>query len=57
MKKKKIVIAVGGASGALYAKILLNKLIGLSDQIENIGLVMSTNAKDIWEFEIGDKSY
>lgn len=57
MIKKKIVIAITGASGAIYAKILLNKLALLQNQIEEIGIIMSDNAKDVWQFELGDSSY
>ncbi|MGV8879861.1 MAG: UbiX family flavin prenyltransferase [Sphingobacteriaceae bacterium] len=55
--KKKIIVAITGASGAIYAKMLLNKLLELNEQIEHVGVVMSDNAKQVWEFEIGDKTY
>ncbi len=53
----KIVIAVTGASGSAYAKLLLEKLKQYKNQIEDIGLVFSKNAKDVWLHEIGDESY
>lgn len=56
-KKHKIIVAITGASGALYAKVLLEKLQQVADQVENIGLVMSDNAKDVWKFELGDTGY
>ncbi len=56
-KKNKIVIAVTGASGSIYAKVLFDKLISLKDQIENVGLVFSNNAKQVWKYELGDESY
>ncbi len=56
-KKNKIVIAVTGASGSIYAKVLFDKLIALKDQIENVGLVFSNNAKQVWKYELGDESY
>jgi 4-hydroxy-3-polyprenylbenzoate decarboxylase len=55
--KHKIVVAVTGASGSIYAKVLLDKLKQLQDQIEAVGLVFSDNAKDVWKFELGDDSY
>jgi len=55
--RKKIVVAVTGASGAVYASVLLEKLQQLSDQIETVGLVLSDNAKDVWEYELGDRSF
>ena len=54
MKKKKIVIAIGGSSGSIYAKVLLDKLKTLSHQIEAVGIVMSDNALLNWEYELGE---
>ncbi len=53
----KIVIAVTGASGSIYAKLLLDKLLLLKDQYEEVGIVMSKNAKDIWQTELGNEGY
>ena len=55
--KHKIIVAITGASGAIYAKVLLDKLVLLQDQIDAVGIVMSKNAKDVWEFELGNDSY
>ncbi|MFM2155851.1 MAG: hypothetical protein RL516_600 [Bacteroidota bacterium] len=57
MNKKKIIVAITGASGSIYAKVLLDKLVALQDQIDAVGIVMSDNAKDVWKFELGDTSY
>ncbi len=57
MKKRKIIIAVTGASGSIYAKLLFDKFLNLKNQIEDIGIVFSKNAKEIWEYELGNKSY
>lgn len=54
---KKIVVAIGGASGSIYAKVLLSKLTALQDQIEAVGIVMSENAKLTWEIELSNKDY
>tara|TARA_Y100000739_G_C20362072_1_gene352677 strand:- start:73 stop:648 length:576 start_codon:yes stop_codon:yes gene_type:complete len=56
-KKHKIIVAVTGASGAIYAKVLFDKLVLLKDQIENIGLLMSENAKFVWNQELGNTDY
>ena len=53
----KIAIGIGGASGSIYAKVLLDKLVQLQDQLGAVGVVMSDNAKFNWEYELGDKSY
>ncbi|OAQ41915.1 3-octaprenyl-4-hydroxybenzoate carboxy-lyase [Pedobacter psychrophilus] len=57
MGNKKIVVAITGASGSIYAKILLQKLDNLKDQIKEVGIVMSDNAKDVWKFELEDETY
>ncbi len=56
-QKHKIIVAVTGASGAIYAKVLFDKLKMLTDQIETVGIVFSSNAKDVWEYELGNKDY
>ncbi len=55
--KHKIVVAVTGASGAIYAKVLLRKLQELHEQIEAVGIIMSDNAKDVWKFELENTDY
>jgi 4-hydroxy-3-polyprenylbenzoate decarboxylase len=55
--KHKIVVAITGASGAVYAKVLLDKLVQLQDQIEEVGVILSDNAKIVWEYELGNTDY
>lgn len=55
--KKKIVVAVTGASGSIYARLLLQKLEELCAQLEEVALVMSDNAKNVWEFELDNDDY
>ncbi len=50
---KKIVVAVTGSSGSVYAKVLLDKLLQLREQIKEVGVVWSDNARVNWELEIG----
>ena len=50
-------MAITGASGSVYAKVLLDKLVQLNDQIESVGIVMSDNAKDVWKFELDNTDY
>ncbi len=57
MKKHKIIIAISGASGSIYAKVLFDKLMKLNSQIEEVGILMSDNAKFVWETELGNKNY
>lgn len=53
----RIVIGVTGASGSIYAKLLLEKLQLYDDQWEDIGLVMSDNARAVWETELENTAY
>ncbi|HEX8607570.1 MAG TPA: UbiX family flavin prenyltransferase [Pedobacter sp.] len=57
MNKKKIIVAITGASGSIYAKVLFDNLLKLKDQIEKVGVVMSDNAKEVWTFELGNTAY
>lgn len=52
LEKKKIVVAVTGASGSLYAKRLLDQLAHF--EAVEVGVVLSKNAPDVWEQEIGE---
>lgn len=54
---KKIAVAITGASGSIYAKLLLQKLEQLKDQITELSLVMTDNARQVWETELGDNNY
>ena len=55
--KQKIAIGVTGASGSIYAKVLFDKLSLIHDQIEEVGIVFSDNAKDVWEYELGNRDF
>ncbi len=55
--KHKIIIAVTGASGAIYAEVLFDKLVQLQEQIDEIGVLMSDNAKFVWETELDNTNY
>lgn len=57
LQKQKIVIAITGASGSIYAKLMLDKLSKLKDQVEHVGIVMSDNARDVWKHELGNDNY
>ena len=54
---KKIAVAITGASGSIYAKLLLQKLEQLKEQITELSLVMTDNAKQVWQTELNDESY
>jgi len=54
---RKIVVAATGASGSLYFKILLDKLLLIRDQWDEIALVMSDNAKEVWATELKHRDF
>ena len=56
-KKQKIAVALTGASGSIYAKVLFDKILQLQDQIEDVGVIMSENAKFVWQTELGNRDY
>lgn len=52
---KKIAVGITGASGALYTKVLIEKL--QKSQNTELGIVMSDNAREVWKFELGNEDY
>jgi 4-hydroxy-3-polyprenylbenzoate decarboxylase len=52
MAKQKIIVGITGASGSIYAKVLLEKLAALKSQVDTVGVVMSDNAKEVWRTEL-----
>ena len=49
------IIAVTGASGAIYAKLLLEEMCRFrsSGQVKELGVVFSEKAKEVWRHELG----
>ena len=54
---KKIAVAITGASGSIYARLLLQSLVKLKDQCKEVSVVMSSNAPFVWETELESKDY
>jgi 4-hydroxy-3-polyprenylbenzoate decarboxylase len=53
----KIVIAVTGASGSIYAKLLIDKLSAIREQFAELAIVFSDNAKEVWKLELDNEDY
>lgn len=53
--KRKIVIAITGASGTIYAKLLLD-FLSKQTNIE-VGVVMSDNSKIVWNHELDNSDF
>jgi flavin prenyltransferase len=49
----KLVVAVGGASGAVYAKRLLDELAVFPPGELEVGLCLSQSGQEVWRHEIG----
>lgn len=52
---KKIAVAVTGASGSVYAKLMLQKLSALREQVSELSVVITENAKEVWRTELGSE--
>ncbi|HEX3165821.1 MAG TPA: UbiX family flavin prenyltransferase [Chitinophagaceae bacterium] len=53
----KLVVAITGASGSIYARLLLGKILAMKGQYDELAMVMSENAKQVWETETGNDEY
>ena len=53
----KIAVAVTGASGSIYAKVLLEQLQRLKTQVAEVSVIWSDNAYTVWQHELGNKDY
>lgn len=53
----KIAVAITGASGSIYTKVLLDSLVKLQQQVKEIGVVWSDNARTVWQHELGNEDY
>lgn len=53
--KRKIAVAITGASGALYASLLLEFLAQQTDL--DVALVFSSNAHTVWKEELGNDDF
>ena len=54
---KKIVVAITGASGSIYARLLLDKLVLAKSQWDEVSVVMTENAKQVWQTELENEAY
>ena len=53
----KVLVAITGASGSIYAKVLLEKLLQIKQQWAELSVVMTDNAKEVWKTELGDEAF
>lgn len=56
MSSKKIVVGITGASGSLYAKLLLDKLFVNNISKDDVAVVFTDCGKQVFSYELGEKS-
>ncbi len=54
---RKILVAVSGASGSVYASLLMNRLLAVKDQWDEVSVIMTTNAKEVWKTELDNENW
>lgn len=54
---QKIIVAITGASGAIYARQLLNRLSAMPESWDQVGIVLSKNAATVWETELNEQPH
>jgi 4-hydroxy-3-polyprenylbenzoate decarboxylase len=50
----RLIIGITGASGSLYAHLMLRKLTELRDQVEEVAVVVSKTGEKVWKYELPD---
>ena len=54
---RRIVLAVTGASGSIYASLLMDRMLSIKEQWSDFSLVFTENAKEVWKTELGNESF
>jgi len=52
MERRNIVVAITGASGAVYAQSLLDKLRRLNNYVDQVAVIFSDQGRKVWEYEL-----
>ncbi|HDP76310.1 MAG TPA: UbiX family flavin prenyltransferase [Bacteroidales bacterium] len=51
---QRVIVAVTGASGSVYAARVIEKLIELSARVNEVAVVFSENGKKVWDYELNN---
>ncbi len=54
---RKVVIAVTGASGSIYADLLIKKMKMMREQWSDLSIILTDNAKDVWATELENEDF
>jgi flavin prenyltransferase len=54
---RKVVVAITGASGSIYAENLLQKLLSIPEQWNALSVILTENAKEVWKTELENDSW
>src|SRR5829696_4267124 len=54
---RKIVVAISGASGSVYAAGLLKSLVSIRDQWDELSVIITENAKTVWQTELANENW
>lgn len=54
---RRVVLAVTGASGSIYASLLIDRMLSIKEQWIDFSLVLTENAKEVWKTELGNESF
>lgn len=50
--KRKILLAITGASGSIYPSRIIEKLLSIKDQWEEVAVVITDNGREVWKVEM-----
>ena len=56
-KSSKIILAITGASGSIYANRIIHYLEKFANQYDSFSIVFSKNAKDVWKHELENNDF
>jgi 4-hydroxy-3-polyprenylbenzoate decarboxylase len=54
---QKVIVAITGASGAIYAQMLVQKLCTLKQQVAEVALIASNCGKQVFVYELGENAW
>lgn len=54
---RKVVVAITGASGSIYADLLIRKMKIIKEQWNELSIILTDNAKEVWATELENEDY